>query len=212
MKLKPLNASIRQVLGGGAFGIGLLAFAPMAAAELQVLEVQPVPIDAPEQLIIWGTDFNNPMVKFGTYPHALAYSADQSLCPGTPAPPLDNTAVDCIVVDLPVGTDDPPFDNPDPGSVPAGDYLLSLWQETAPECAVKPSSLTFMYEPSDCSGTNSQPGSSCSGDMTGSAGPATLSAPDANQVSWVFSPNPVGNGVSSRPLAPAATAGRTTWT
>jgi hypothetical protein len=166
------------------------AFPSVGLAETKIEEIQPWPIDAPTQLIIWGTQFGqSPEFHFGTSATPLIVAADQSLCPVPltgPAPPLDPSDVDCVVVNLPV------VDHGEP-NVPAGDYLLAIWVEGADECASKPTALTFEYTPSDCSGFNLQ-GASCSGDMTGSVGPAALVAQGNNKASWNVVSSPVANG------------------
>ncbi len=176
-----------SVVGSMLLGI---VFTSASFAETKIEEVQPWPIDAPTQLIIWGTDFgDSPEFHFGTQEPPLVISGDQSLCPtplGGEAPPLDSSTVDCVVVDLPAVTNGEP-------NVPAGDYLLAIWVPGPDQCASKPSSLTFEYTPSDCSGFNLQ-GASCSGDMTGSAGPANLIAQGHNNADWVVTSSPVANG------------------
>ena len=191
---KRYNSEILSGIAPLTYGTILifLLYTPWAFAELLIHEVQPHPIDAPERLVIWGTDFNNPEVLFGTYPSALALSTDQSLCDevlNPPAPPLDpGPPFDCIVVDLPDGADYPMFEGGEP-KVPAGDYLLRLWQgDVQPfSCEIKPGSLSFIYNPADCSGINSQSESFCSGDMTGSSDPVEFIAL-GNNAQWNVAP------------------------
>ena len=152
-----------------------LLFSPLAMAGTEILEVQPWPNAAPTQLIVWGTEFgpinrglvpadDTPMIRFGTQSAHLRIAASQLLCPaplGGPSPPLE-AGTECVVVDLPVVA------NGGAPSVPAGDYLLAIWVELEnSECVAKPSSLTFLYQPTDCSGANAQ-NAACAGDLTGS--------------------------------------------
>lgn len=90
-----------------------------AIAEVHIFEVQVVPPDDPQVLVIYGTDFgtvtppNLPVIFMGTQMPALTIDIDQSLCSTPAPPPLDGTGIDCVVAEL-----------PDP--TPAGDYLLWL--------------------------------------------------------------------------------------
>ena len=174
MKLKYLWIAC---LSGGAY----------AAPHIE--EVQPWPIDGPQQLVIWGNDFGvDPQIFFGTSSTPLVISADQGMCPQpdpTSAPPLDASGKDCIVVDLPVVEGGEP-------SVPAGDYLLKIEAYATEACLAKPRSLTFEYLPADCSGANLQD-ASCSGSMEGSALTATLTAEGSNNSDWVMSPSDMVN-------------------
>ena len=163
----------------------LMAFAYLAQtaiAETKIHEVQPYPASGPEVLVIWGTDFNDPSIYFGTHLAPLNISADQSQCAimtANPAPPLDPMDFDCIVVDLPV------VDNGVP-NVPSGDYLLKIFAEGGMNVCgdTKPSSLTFLYQPKDCSGFNSQTDASCSGNMTGSIDAPTFTFFDKDADKW----------------------------
>ena len=134
----------------------LLLFLPITAAfaGTKIHEVQVEPENAPEYLVIWGTEFwvgdpaPDPEIYFGTEPSPLPLSADQSYCELLPAPPLDVTdSFDCIVVDLPQAAN---FFGP--GKVPSGDYLLKiLTTQPFANCDNgKPDSLTFEYQPSLC--------------------------------------------------------------
>ena len=191
---------------GGAVLCSLL-YASVAAAETKIHEVQPYPIGAPEYLVIWGTDFGDidfdadtPEIMFGTYPHKLDLieAATNALCPtftgdtSGNAPPLDDEGYDCVVAMLPVGSGDPPFDNPDGiGAVPAGDYLLKIWVDGPDECAEKPTSLTLDIYPADCSGFNLQ-GGYCQGDLTGAVFPVVISdVIGHNNAEWLIAGDPV---------------------
>ena len=134
------------------------------------------------------------MIQFGTESDQLDIPVDQSLCYaplGGLAPPLEEGR-DCVVADLPVANDN---GNGAP-NVPVGDYLLAIWVELPDaECVSKPSSLTFEYQPANCSGVNAQ-GADCSGDLSGALGSATLMAEGHNNAQWMVTPNMVSPGGS----------------
>ncbi len=95
-----------------------------------------------------------------------------------------------MVVDLPEVTHGEP-------SVPPGDYLLAIWVEIeANQCVMKPTSLTFEYNPTDCTGTNAQAGAACAGDLTNAVGAAALTAEGHNNATWTVTSSPVANGGS----------------
>ena len=173
-----MNINLKR-LGKPIIGLGLLVSAQLIYAAPKIHEVQPYPYDQPTNLVIWGLGFDDPQVYFGTYPNPLVLSADQSACDAMafdPAPPLDPTDFQCLVVDLPYVNNGAP-------AVPSGDYLLKIVVEGGVDvCGEKPSSLTFNYSPADCSGLNAQ-GASCSGDMTGAVGATSIitSGKDANK-------------------------------
>jgi hypothetical protein len=185
----------------GAAICSSLLLAGQAFAAPKIHEVQPWPIDAPEQLIIWGNDFgpvdsgaDTPMFHFGTSTAGLDVADDQSLCPtplaGGVAPPLDLddlTGFSCVVVNLPTA----PHGEP---NVPAGDYLLSIWVDGAEECTSKPSSLTFEYLAADCSGFNAQ-NAECSGGVPGDP-TSFVNVIGHNKADWAWNNNSPGNGDS----------------
>ncbi|MBT8141351.1 MAG: collagen-like protein, partial [Gammaproteobacteria bacterium] len=142
-------------------------------------------------MVVWGTDFNDPSVYLGTYLDPLDISLDQSLCTmmsANPAPPLDPSSFDCVVVDLPVVMGGEP-------NVPSGDYLLKVVTEGGEAvCGDKPSSLTFLYTPKDCSGFNSQADSTCSGDMTGSMSDASVSTFGKDADAWLYETSVMDGG------------------
>ncbi|WP_223579283.1 DUF7467 domain-containing protein [Kangiella taiwanensis] len=179
---RPILSITQSILG-----IGLLLISYTGAAAPKIHEVQPYPSDAPTNLVIWGAGFDDPSIFFGTHPDPLVISADQSACVDmefNPAPPLDPTDFQCVVVDLPYVTNGTP-------AVPSGDYLLKIVVEGMNICGSKPSSVTFEYNPSDCLGVNAQ-GASCSGDMTGAIGATSVSlTSQANK--WSF-PNQINPG------------------
>ncbi|RKZ04849.1 collagen-like protein, partial [Candidatus Fermentibacteria bacterium] len=146
-----------------------LLYAPLAFAEPKIHEVQPYPIDAPEDLVIWGKGFGeDPMIYFGTYPDPLDTSVLQDACDdmeAAPAPPLDPTGFMCIVAALPDGVlDEPEFGGGEP-EVPSGDYLLKMVAIGQEVCTRKPASILFLHVPGDCSATdNTQDGDYCSGE------------------------------------------------
>jgi hypothetical protein len=167
--------------------ISSFIYSPYVFAVPKIHEVQPYPITAPIQLAIWGTGFNDPEIFFGTYSTPLTISIDQSLCANMadfPAPPLEPANFECIAVDLPmVAFGGNPI-------VPSGDYLLKIVADGGDDiCTEKPSSLTFLYTPADCSGMNSQTKDSCFGDMTGAVGPTTISTFGKDADKWAY---PVG--------------------
>ena len=139
------KSSVRFVLSS----LLLVLFTQHAIAETKIHEVQPYPIDAPVQLVIWGTEFgDNPQIYFGTHPVPLEIDLSSLLCGdmrNDPAPPIAPDGFDCVVADLPLG-----ISNGDP-TVPSGDYLLKIVAESTGIniCGAKPSSLTFEYIPAD---------------------------------------------------------------
>ncbi|WP_322500059.1 DUF7467 domain-containing protein [Kangiella aquimarina] len=163
-------------------GLGLLVSAQLTFAAPKIHEVQPYPYEAPSNLVIWGTGFDDPQVYFGTHASPLVISADQSACDAmafNPAPPLDPTDFQCLVVDLPYVNNGSP-------AVPSGDYLLKIVVEGGIDvCGEKPSSLTFNYIPSDCNGYNAQ-GGTCSGDMTGAIGATSVSVSGRDSEKWSY--------------------------
>ncbi len=185
----PVRKRLVMQIGGALFGSLLLSPAAFADEEgpIEILEVQPLPLDAPTQLVVWaaGLDLDaNPMFMLGTWQPALDIADDQGYCDNEPdAPPLDpdDAIATCVVLDL------PEVDNGE-DNIPAGDYLLSVWQETESECAAKPSSLVFEVVPADCSGANAQ-GGDCSGDLTG-ATEVTFDIDEANNQSFAITSNP----------------------
>ena len=80
-------------------------FTQYAIADTKIHEVQPYPIEAPEQLVVWGTNFgDNPEIFFGTHPDPLVIDVSSPLCDAmrnNPAPPIAPTGFDCVVTDLP---------------------------------------------------------------------------------------------------------------
>ncbi len=185
----PVRKRLVVQIGGALFGSLLLS--PFALADdegpIEILEVQPLPLDAPEQLVVWATGLDleaSPMFMLGTWQPALNIPDDQSYCDNEPdAPPLDpdDGIATCVVLDLPV------VDNGE-DNIPAGDYLLTVWQETEAECTTKPSYLIFDVVPADCSGTNAQ-GGDCSGDLTG-ATEVAFDIDEANKQSFAITSNP----------------------
>ncbi|MHC9510407.1 DUF7467 domain-containing protein [Kangiella sp. M94] len=163
--------------------IGLLMSAQHIYAAPKIHEVQPYPYETPTNLVIWGSGFEDPQVYFGTHPDPLVISADQSTCDAmtfNPAPPLDPTDFQCLVVDLPY------VNNGEP-AVPSGDYLLKIVAVGGLNiCGTKPSSLTFEYNPSDCSGQNSQETATCSGDMTGAVGATNVNVFGRDEEKWSY--------------------------
>ena len=113
----------------------LLGVSP-AIAEVHIFEVQAVPPEDPQVLVIYGTDFGpDPVVFIGTQVPALTIAVDQSLCSTSAPPPLDSNGIECVVAELPLDT-------------PAGDYLLWLEGEVplaGCETDGKPLALTFEY-------------------------------------------------------------------
>ena len=177
---RPILSITQSILG---FGLLLISYTGAAAPKIH--EVQPYPSDAPTNLVIWGAGFDDPSIFFGTHPDPLVISADQSACVDmefNPAPPLDPTDFQCVVVDLPYVTNGTP-------AVPSGDYLLKVVVEGEINvCGEKPTSLTFLYEPSDCSGVNYQDNATCSGDMTGAIGGTDISVFGKDADKWHFPP------------------------
>ena len=174
-------------LAQSSLAIGLLLASQVGAAAPKIHEVQPYPSDSPTNLVIWGVGFDDPSIFFGTHPDPLVISADQSACVDmefNPAPPLDPTDFQCVVVDLPFVTNGTP-------AVPSGDYLLKIVVEGTNICGTKPSSVTFAYNPSDCLGVNAQ-NASCSGDMTGAIGATSVSLSSQGN-KWSF-PNQINPG------------------
>ncbi|MCW9028739.1 MAG: collagen-like protein, partial [Kangiella sp.] len=163
--------------------LSLLVSTQLIYAAPKIHEVQPYPYEAPSNLVIWGTGFDDPQVYFGTHLDPLVVSADQSVCAVmsfNPAPPLDPTDFQCLVVDLPY------VNNGEP-AVPPGDYLLKLVAVGGLNiCGTKPSSLTFEYTPSDCSGVNSQETATCSGDMTGAIGATSINTFGRDEEKWNY--------------------------
>ena len=191
---------IIQIVGGAL--VVFLLVSPLAFAETKIHEVQPWAIDAPTQLIIWGTEFgpiysdldpalDTPKIHFGTESDHLRVAFDQGLCYaplGGLAPPLEE-GFDCVVVDLPAVTNGEPH-------VPAGDYLLQISVEmTYSECVTKPSSLTFEYWPADCSGFNAQD-ALCDMSLAGAEGAAELTAYGHNNAEWLVTSTPAFPGDS----------------
>ncbi|NVJ66635.1 MAG: hypothetical protein HWE16_09100 [Gammaproteobacteria bacterium] len=180
-------------IGKTGLGLGLLMSTQLAIAGPKIHEVQPLPIEAPQQLVIWGANFgDNPEIYFGTHLTPLALSADQGACLAmemNPAPPLDPTEFDCLVVDLPV------VNNGEP-NVPSGDYLLKISTLSQPDiCGEKPSMLVFEYQPSQCSDLAFHESFVCSGDMTGAVGPTSISVDGGNPVQkWAQPASPIMPG------------------
>ncbi|WP_444542873.1 DUF7467 domain-containing protein, partial [Kangiella profundi] len=177
-----MNTNLKA-LGIPLAGLGLLVSTQLTLAAPKIHEVQPYPYEAPSNLVIWGTGFDDPQIYFGTHSSPLVISADQSACDAmafNPAPPLDPTDFQCLVVDLPYVNNGSP-------AVPSGDYLLKIVVEGGIDvCGEKPSALTFMYTPSDCSGYSSQEGATCSGDMTGAIGATTINAFGRDSEKWNY--------------------------
>ncbi|ACV26582.1 collagen-like protein [Kangiella koreensis] len=177
-----MNTNLKA-FGKPLVGLSLLVSAQLIYAAPKIHEVQPYPHDAPTNLVIWGTGFEDPQVYFGTYPNPLVISADQSTCDAmafNPAPPLEPTDFQCLVVELPYVNNGTP-------AVPSGDYLLKLVAVGGLNiCGTKPSSLTFEYNPSDCSGSNSQETATCSGDMTGAVGATNINVFDRDAEKWSY--------------------------
>ena len=173
-------------LAQSSLAIGLLLASQIGATAPKIHEVQPYPSDSPTNLVIWGVGFDSPSIYFGTHPDPLAISADQSACVDmeiNPAPPLDPTDFQCVVVDLPYVTNGTP-------AVPSGDYLLKIVVEGEINICgdTKPTSITFLYEPTNCSGVNYQSNASCSGDMTGAIGGTDISVFGKDADKWYFPP------------------------
>ncbi|AKE51988.1 collagen-like protein [Kangiella geojedonensis] len=173
-------------LAQSSLAIGLLLASQIGATAPKIHEVQPYPSDSPTNLVIWGVGFDSPSIYFGTHTDPLAISADQSACVDmefNPAPPLDPTDFQCVVVDLPYVTNGTP-------AVPSGDYLLKIVVEGEINICgdTKPTSITFLYEPSNCSGVNYQSNASCSGDMTGAIGGTDISVFGKDADKWYFPP------------------------
>jgi len=66
--------------------LSILLAASTASAEVHIFEIQAVPANDPQKLVIWGTDFGNvsavsqtPVIYIGTETDPLVISADQSL-------------------------------------------------------------------------------------------------------------------------------------
>ncbi|WP_223669086.1 DUF7467 domain-containing protein [Kangiella shandongensis] len=174
-----MRNSFRMAVKLGA-ALGLLLGSQLSFAGPKIHEVQPYPAAEPTNLVIWGTGFDDPSIYFGTHPDPLVISADQTPCTTmefNPAPPLDPTDFQCIVVDLPYVNNGAP-------AVPSGDYLLKIVVEGTNICGSKPSSLTFDYNPSDCTGVNAQD-AFCTGDMTGAVGATSLSLSSQSN-KWSF--------------------------
>ncbi|HEY9029982.1 MAG TPA: collagen-like protein [Kangiella sp.] len=176
-----MNTNLKT-LGIPLVGLGLLVSAQLTFAAPKIHEVQPYPYESPTNLVIWGSGFDDPQVYFGTHADPLVISADQSACDAmafNPAPPLDPTDFQCLVVDLPYVNNGSP-------AVPSGDYLLKIVVEGGVDvCGEKPSALTFNYIPTDCSGLNAQ-GATCSGDMTGAVGATSVSVSGRDAEKWSY--------------------------
>ncbi|MBD3654003.1 collagen-like protein [Kangiella sp.] len=198
-----MNTNLKA-LGIPLVGLGLLVSAQLSFAAPKIHEVQPYPYESPTNLVIWGSGFDDPEVYFGTHPNPLVISADQSACDAmafNPAPPLDPTDFQCMVVDLPYVNNGSP-------AVPSGDYLLKIVVEGGIDvCGEKPSALTFNYVPTDCSGLNAQ-GAICSGDMTGALGATSISTSGRDADKWSF-PSMIYPGEDVTFTAASGTKGNT---
>ncbi len=198
-----MNTNLKA-LGIPLVGLSLLVSAQLSFAAPKIHEVQPYPYESPSNLVIWGSGFDDPQVYFGTHPNPLVISADQSACDAmafNPAPPLDPTDFQCMVVDLPYVNNGSP-------AVPSGDYLLKIVVEGGIDvCGEKPSALTFNYVPTDCSGLNAQ-GATCSGDMTGALGATSISTSGRDADKWSF-PSMIYPGEDVTFTAASSTKGNT---
>jgi len=139
------------------------AFAQADVQEVIIFDGNGVPLGDPAFvdpafLAIYGTGFSDPPEIFlGTQMTPLVIAADQSFCSfDPPPPPLDATAISCVVTEL-----------PDP--IPCGDYLLSV-EGGVPLASCddgKPEALVFQYTGENCDASldNLQEGKfECSGD------------------------------------------------
>ncbi len=159
-----MGINLRFLLLFGTFVLAATMGVSPAIAQVTIQEVQVVdetgfPDGDPEFLVIYGTGFGDlDAIFLGTQKVPLIIPADQGFCSFIsfpPPPPLDPTATDCVVAEL-----------PDP--IPCGDYLLSLEvPPTSCQFGTRPEALVFEYTGEDCDPTmdNLQGGTfQCSGD------------------------------------------------
>ncbi|MBE9549832.1 MAG: collagen-like protein, partial [Proteobacteria bacterium] len=175
---------IATIAGGAILGSLIFATTAFAAGAPLIMEVQPVPADDPDTLLIYGVNFSsNDQFTFGTWPAFLDTSVDQGACALAPPSPLDVSDPDyaCVVAAL-----------PDTEILP-GDYLIEVVVESVNEqCVSKPNSMTFNYTPSVCLDQNDQESNTCEGGVPGD--PTNLIAGGANNAVWALSTYSVATG------------------